>query len=180
MPFIIDPSQLKLTSKVRVLKLHGSVNWRIKRGALQPYSVDNILHFEDWYAEYRDSNESAAHIEIHLEPNPFIVPPVLVKSTLVEEPVLRLVWSLARETLSQAEQITFIGYSMPVTDIAAGILFSESHRSADGIRVVDYAPDNDKQKQRVTEAYRNVFPDIQEKQFYFGGALQWVREKLSQ
>ena len=62
----------------------------------------------------------------HLEPEPVIVPPVLSKSDLVAQPVLRLVWSLAYEHLSTAEAVTFIGYSFPATDTSARVLFAEA------------------------------------------------------
>jgi hypothetical protein len=31
-----------------LLKLHGSVNWRPKRGAATPYGIDSIVHHETW------------------------------------------------------------------------------------------------------------------------------------
>ena len=50
------------------------------------------------------------------------------KSGLLTEPVLRLVWTLALETLTTAKKVTFIGYSFPSTDLAARTLFSEALR----------------------------------------------------
>ena len=158
-------------TEIKLLKLHGSINWYPKRGALRPYTVDSITHFENWYA----GSDKSKMIELHLEAEPFIVPPILMKSSLIEEPILRLIWSLAFDELSKAEEIVFIGYSMPVTDIAVSFLFSEADLPVSEIMVVDCAPnDKDKQKQ-IKEAYKKVFPKILDNQFYFEGALEWLK-----
>jgi hypothetical protein len=113
-----------------LLKLHGSVNWRVKHGHPTPYATDAITHFEDWWTvpEYR--GDLVKHqqflpklVSPYLDPEPFIVPPVLTKSDLVEQPVLRVIWSRAFDLLEAADKVTCVGYSLPVTDIAAGTLF---------------------------------------------------------
>src|SRR3989442_15319419 len=75
-----------------LLKLHGSMNWRPLRGALAPYRIDEILHEENWLDDpelNRLRQDVASEILAHLEPEPFIVPPVLMKSILTEQPMLR-------------------------------------------------------------------------------------------
>jgi len=165
-----------------LLKLHGSVNWRIRRGAASPYKVDDIIHDESWLQPPlpdslvgRDKNL----IDMHMEPVPFIIPPVLMKSALTKEPILQVVWSKAYEILSRAEQVVFIGYSLPITDIAAGFLFGEAlqHRNPPQIQVVNFATGGDEQK-RIREAYKNIFLDISKIQFDFRDALEWVQELL--
>jgi hypothetical protein len=183
--FMAWPNNFKVTAYL--LKLHGSVNWRVKYGHPFPYGVDAITHFEDWWIPQGNEfwkPESVALVEANLKPEPFMVPPVLAKSELVEQPILGLVWSMAYMSLQQAEKVKFIGYSLPVTDIAAGTLFREalSHLPADNVTVVDYARD-DKEKAEKTEdllrAYRNVFPEITEKQIDLRGGLAWAKELVS-
>ena len=72
-----------------------------------------------------------------------IVPPVLSKSGLVEQPVLRLVWSRAFTELATAHEVTFIGYSFPTTDIAVRTLFSEAMEDLprENITIVNLASD---------------------------------------
>ena len=165
-----------------LLKLHGSVNWRIRRGAASPYKVDDIIHDESWLQPPlpeslvgRDKNL----IDLHMEPVPFIIPPVLMKSALTKEPILQVVWSKAYEILNRAEQAVFIGYSLPITDIAAGFLFGEAlqHLDSSQIMVVIRAESEEKQK-KTKEAYRTIFPNIQDDQFDFRDALEWVQELL--
>ena len=99
--------ELETDSILRLLKLHGSINWRPKLGYASPVAIDSITHHHDW------AGISSRHPQVggHLEPEPVMVPPVLSKSSLVEQPVLRLVWSHAFDSLETAHEVTFIGYS---------------------------------------------------------------------
>jgi hypothetical protein len=165
-------------SSVVLLKLHGSINWRIRRGYLPPYPVDAFVHDEDW-SGLRLSNQHIADQD-QLESEFFIVPPVLNKSALTEQPILRLLWSRAFDILSNAERVVFIGYSIPVTDIASFFLFSESlQHIADHsqISVINYAESSDEKTRTALRAsYRAIFRRIKDGQFDFGGALEWAKQ----
>lgn len=173
-----------VATSMLLLKLHGSINWRPRRGYPLPYVVDAIMHHESWFRDTRVFDETL--IDLHLEPEPFIVPPVLVKSALVEQPILRLVWHRAYDVLSKARQVTFVGYSFPITDIAVSILFREALPEApqlpngpNMINVVNYAS-NEVEKQQVIDAYRTHFPYIPDERFDFRGALEWSRDLVSE
>jgi hypothetical protein len=116
----------------------------------------------------------------YLDPEPFIVPPVLTKSDLVEHPVLRVIWSRAFELLKAADKVTFVGYSLPVTDIAAGTLFRESlaRLKPTDVKVVDYATEAEQPEKRrqVLETYGKVFLDITAAQIDLRGGLAWAQE----
>jgi len=163
-----------------LLKLHGSVNWRIRLGYPRPYTSDAIVHDESWYPPALgnhlpiDHNVDFESIEDHLEVEPFIVPPVLIKSDLVEQPILRLVWSLAYKELWEAKQVTFAGYSLPITDLASSFLFNEALRKLEhrNIRIVNLAKD-EARRQEIRECYKRIFSDIGNEQFDFRGALEW-------
>jgi hypothetical protein len=157
-----------------LLKLHGSLNWRVKLGVRRPYSVDSLVHHEEWYQPdppYRD-----ARVEDHLEAAPFIIPPVLSKPDLVEQPILHLLWTKAYQLLSTANEVYFVGYSMPVTDIASGFLFREAmvNLPPTCLRVVNLAT-SDTSRRKLFEDYKRSFPDIQVTQFYSLGAVEWSR-----
>ena len=163
------------------LKLHGSVNWRIRRGFPHPFSVDAIVHHEEWFPYPPGLVEPDTEtIELHLERESFIVPPVLLKSALVEQPILGLVWSLAYEELAKADEITFIGYSLPITDLAATFLFSEAvqERVIPNISVVNY-PSNNEVRNAIMDSYKRVFPGIRDEQFDFRDALEWSNELMA-
>ncbi len=155
-------------SRLLILKLHGSLNWRPKLGYSYPVALDSITHHHNW-----NGGDLDAH---HLEPEPVIVPPVLSKSSLVEQPVLRLVWSRAFAELATADQITFIGYSFPTTDIAVRTLFAEAMEDLprDNVTIVNLADDDDEADATRT-AYRAALGHIPDEQFHFDGALDWIR-----
>lgn len=164
----------RLPTRFLLLKLHGSVNWRTLLGYEQPYALASIVHHHTW------GNDVPLHlrprVERHLDPEPVIVPPVLTKSELVAQPVLRLVWSRAFARLAAADGVTFIGYSFPSTDAAARVLFSEALRDlpANRIRVVGYEC-TEAGKTDLKDRYRSVLVDIPEERFFFDGAVAWIQ-----
>ncbi len=160
-----------------VLKLHGSMNWRPRRGYSEPYELEAITHYETWPDNGRWETRDPELVERHLERRPLIAPPVLSKSSLVGQPVLRLVWSLAFEILARAHSVTFVGYSFPMTDMASRTLFSEALKDIPGsaIRVVDLARGRES-RNRIMKRYRSILGDIPDRQFQFNGALKWSKE----
>jgi hypothetical protein len=172
-------------NEIILLKLHGSLNWRIPLGHPRPYAVDAIKHHERWpgvdVGRYLFRPDQ---IEPYLEPDPFIVPPVLTKTALVEQPILRFLWGRAFEMLANSKRVVFLGYSLPTTDIAAASLFRESLQHLDpkrDVEVVDFARTPEAKSEKLAwllPAYSNVFPSITPGQFDFGGALEWVRQNI--
>ena len=168
---IASPEGLETNSLLQLLKLHGSVNWRPKLGYASPVAIDSITHHHEW------SGISLRYPQVggHLEPEPVLVPPVLSKSSLVEQPVLRLDWSQAFASLATAHEVTFIGYSFPATDMAARTLFFEALKDLPrkDINVVNLSRDvSEAEFTRVR--YRSVFGNIPDEQFHFDGALDWI------
>ena len=160
-------------SEFTLLKLHGSGNWRSKLGHRGRVPVDAIVHHDTWTMGSVGGGGAVGH----LEPEPVIVPPVLSKTHLVEQPVLRVVWSQAFSHLQRAREVTFIGYSFPVTDIASRTLFSEALEDLprDRIRVVNLAGDRCEEN-KTREAYREVLGDIPDARFHFKGASHWIAD----
>jgi hypothetical protein len=170
-----DAGEMNLSTML-LLKLHGSINWRIRRGYREPYSIDALTHYEEWFPPDGMKTAPEEKIELHLEEEPFIIPPTLNKSALVDQPILRTIWSVAYNKLIAAKEVVFVGYSLPLTDISAANLFSEGIIPGDvRVRVVSRATDG-AASERVRETYRRVFPWIQGGDFDFRGALEWARE----
>ena len=170
---VVASTEAQMTaSMLLLLKLHGSINWRPKLGYASPVAIDSIMHHQEWFdfspGDPQDSN--------HLEPEPVMVAPVLSKSSLVEQPVLRLVWSHAFASLETAHEVTFIGYSFPATDMAARTLFSEALKDLprEDITIVNLSRE-ESEAEVTRERYRSVLGDIPDGQFHFDGALEWIR-----
>ena len=115
----------------------------------------------------------------HLDPAPFIVPPVLTKTHLQEHPVVRLVWSRAFKELDAADNVVFVGYSLPPTDAAAGSLFGEALLGrTQCIQVVNLG-ENGEAKLEVMDSYKVTFPAISPDQFVWSGAHEWAAELVA-
>ena len=165
-------------SDTLILKLHGSINWRYRVGNKSPHGPSEIFHHEQWD---RASQYPAHLIEPHLEANPFIVPPVLIKSELTAHPVLRHIWKLAYDTIASAGRIVFIGYSFPETDLAARTLFRETISSRSEahfpeLEIVSLC-DNFNERDRIMRCYRSLIPNLKDSQFHFDGAKNWLGQQ---
>jgi len=164
-----------------LLKLHGSINWHSRLGEGTPRGPAALLHHENWFPQSGRVQYESGEIESHLEPDPFIVPPVLVKSELSLHPVLRVVWELAHDRLANATTVVFIGYSLPATDLASRILFRETlaNRAGLNVRIVSIARDS-AEEQGVKDTYRSLFKDLPDTQFDFSGASACIESEFSE
>lgn len=137
-----------------LLKLHGSINWRIKMGASEILGPEDLVHKADWFESdpdfevTRSTKKLDELMENHLKPEGFMVLPVLMKGDLKTQPLFRLIWGLAYEKLKQAQEVIFVGYSMPTTDMAARFLFKETLSHKPYITVINYA-DQDEDKTAI-------------------------------
>jgi hypothetical protein len=172
-----DPHIDVFPSALLLLKLHGSVNWRVALGSRSPYQTENLVHHERWSRSSVHPYPSLQDVEIHLEPSPIVVPPVLAKDRLLMEPFVRVVWARAKELLSDAQMVVFVGYSLPLADIASRYLFSESISPDARVEVVNYARNpKGEEAMAIRARYRQVIPGLRYDQFHFDGALEWARQ----
>lgn len=172
----VNPWAHGVSTSMYLLKLHGSINWRIKVGFTKPYPLGGIVHHERWTTPMNVDDPTDQAIESHLTDEPFIVPPVLGKFAL-EEPILRQIWGKARVALRDAEDgVVFVGYSCPVTDLAATFLLGSTVPLKGSRVTVVNKPEDSKGEQQVKETYRKIFPNIEESGFRFIDALAWAQE----
>lgn len=182
------PAFMEQDTAMLLLKLHGSINWFPRIGYQEPYSIDAMVHHEEWFGEEalsmvnEDIKMNREVVKRHIESSPFIIPPILTKSALIEQPILRVIWQLAYRELSAASEVVFIGYSMPITDISVCTLLTESlgteFIAENKIKVVNYAQDK-KVIQEIKKRYRVTLGDIPDQNFYFDGALKWIRNLIT-
>ncbi|CAN5205067.1 hypothetical protein BH09PAT2_BH09PAT2_05780 [soil metagenome] len=177
---IQDTAIFKDRSDTLLLKLHGSVNWNIKKGYKKPYPLDAFIHSEKWYKPPSAQREvSSNDRSVHLEESPFIIPPVLIKTALNEEPIINIVWSEAYKKLVEAKTIIFIGYSLPKTDIATSFLLKETISSSKEKNIIVVNTRSKKSKIINKESpYKELF--VQNKiEFCYDGAIEWIKKYLS-
>lgn len=169
-----------LQSRMQVLKLHGSINWRPKLGSPEPHSLDSVVHHEDWLSGFDNPKFlNVTDVEQHMESMPVIIPPILSKSGPISQPILRLVWRHAFQQLIEADEVIFIGYSLPANDSAARTLFSEAlvDMPSSAIHVVGLC-ESEMEAMSFKLHYKTVLGrlDIPDHQFHLDGAIDWMKQ----
>lgn len=105
----------------RLLKLHGSVDWWSMPDDVIGMSLART-EFRSSFGEPTTQTESTRRRELPGR-EPFIVPPSFGKSRYFRIPLVRELWHRAAEAISQAERVSFLGYSLPAADATVnGIL----------------------------------------------------------
>lgn len=102
----------------KILKLHGSANW-----FWAGVSPSDVLYYRNWI--------SAENNNITMGLKPYIIPPVLDKSSFYSHIAIHSLWKQAEELLQQADEIYIIGFSFPQTDLAVKYLFQSALRNRD-------------------------------------------------
>lgn len=130
---------------IPLIKLNGSLDWAICQKCGK---IKLLFHFvgkssyDNLYCKMsKDCGEKL---------RPFIFLPHEEKNKLIHS-----LWDKARQDLSQARKITFIGYSFPPYDQDVINLFNESMSSDVELLIVDYAEDN-KEKEIAEENYQRI------------------------
>ena len=140
---------------VRLLKLHGSLNWATEKST----KTIRPLHLHDYFQKYRIhgfeehgevklpigsqlstyfSSHGSPPVEVELEP--VIVPPSWNKADYHQ--ALSNVWAAAATDLSEAEHIFVIGYSLPETDSFFRHLYALGSVGKSTLRqIIVYNPD---------------------------------------
>lgn len=106
---------------LRLLKLHGSLNWywspgdstgaTVARRAL-PGTYGSPHHYTE------DDRQRRLPGRV-----PLIVPPAATKSSYYQNPITREMWQQAAVRLSRADRIVIMGYSLPLTDLTFSSMF---------------------------------------------------------
>ena len=123
-----DPSTPDKQPDVRLLKLHGSLNWGYCPGCKRIVSWDLNTYFQKHYIDSFSEKGKSIYIPIgtqlheykhcgenKVKPEPIIIPPTWDKLYHYES--LAKVWRQAAIELSEAENIIVIGYSLPEQNI---------------------------------------------------------------
>lgn len=107
---------------IRLLKLHGSLNWSVcsECGSLLVYHLDEFVKSHPLKEERVTSLMISKHLgdlqhgDEGTGDEPFIVPPTWNKTEY--QNLISQVWSVAAEELAEATKIIVCGYSFPPTD----------------------------------------------------------------
>jgi hypothetical protein len=131
----------KSSPGLRLLKLHGSLSWRYSGAASPPGDIiyDMWIHGrQGWTVEGISSPYEDADL-LSADREPMIVPPTAVKSSYYNNRTLRSLWMQAAESLSLADELVMMGFSLPVTDLLVASMLTTNLSVAATITPVDYA-----------------------------------------
>lgn len=133
------------TGKKNLHKLHGSVNWFVKKRT----KGTQVACYDQ--AALRESSPRLKYIPLATGKNvtipdgyvPVIVPPSMIKEYNI--PVIKKAWQDASSAIAKADKIIFIGYSFPPSDTIMKFFLGTSlanNRSGCRITIIDkYADD---------------------------------------
>ena len=116
---------------LRVLKLHGSLNWYSTHTSSQPspsamFNPTRRLSLTRRRTIAPDMTVRGRRKRYTL---PVIVPPVNHKSAVLPS-ALGPVWALAERLLAEAEHVVIFGYSCPALDFESANLLTRAHRAS--------------------------------------------------
>lgn len=131
--------------KIKILKLHGSMNWlrcqwcqRIYVTFFEKIALDDYLRKPPCvFCQRNYSDESESEVRASLVSD--LVMPTFLK--VLNNVHLKLVWHTAAIELSEADKIVFMGYSFPLADFELRQLLSRSIKRSANIDVVLHASD---------------------------------------
>ena len=153
-----------------VLKLHGSLNW----GNCKKCNAVEV------YGGLTFANDSSIACPICQGDvfSPLLVPPVIYKDTYYNElELVRHMWSLANEQLSQAKKIVFIGFSMAQdTYVAEFFKLSLNMNSTEKIKCVIVNPSCNK---ILRDRYDSVLVNIEPLEYVESTFLEYVKNHIS-
>jgi len=122
------PGSMRLAAEkahtLRLLKLHGSLNWYWSPGdpagvSIARRDLPGIFDAPQPYNEDDRRRELPGRV-------PFVVPPSAVKSSYYRNPLIREIWQQAAVALRTATRIFLIGYSLPPSDLTFANMLIDS------------------------------------------------------
>lgn len=167
-------SPRKPISNIRLIKLHGSLNW------LSCGRCNSLLCFlgEKTPEDYSSSLPTLVNCP-HCGSNELeyvLIPPILHKS--YDLPSMKLLWKTAENVLSSADRIVVIGYSLPPTDFRSELLF----RLALGKKKVAIDIVNPDRDHQVLNRFKSILTPISDRVSitHYASSLQEFLDKNQQ
>ena len=130
---------------IKLLKLHGSVNWKFcracRRVLLTPWSTEIDLEQGAFFSDFGENDDVKAEYLCPVDGCRFetlILPPAYVKD--LRNPIVSTIGSEIEQELRITKKIVVVGYSLPDADVHLRALFAKSLSRDTHVVVVN--PDN--------------------------------------
>ena len=149
---------------LKLIKIHGSINWFrcLNCGTLSIYKKHTIsdLLFDDDNSEKCIKCNSMGDEETEIL-QPDIITPTMIKS--IDSQLYKNLWSTASAELRDADEIIFIGYSMPLADYEFRYMLQKSIKKDSKIDIILHSSDDPKKSCSdinllPEKRYKDLFP----------------------
>jgi len=151
-----------------LLKLHGSINWiYCSNPKCEQYKRFKILLNKNSIL-----NLTVKHFDKKCKcGNRFetmIIPPITNKDIIHKNSFVNKIWRLARNKISQVDEIIFIGYSFPKTDFYSDWLFRQvNFLTKRNKKIVIINPDTEKKQSELMKKYKGLFTGLEINTFHY-------------
>jgi hypothetical protein len=145
-------------SNVILLKLHGSINWGIPINQATDHMDKGDLiyrlpeHGKSLAIDYFQL-PAPDGLPLIMVFRPVIVPPVMDKSSWLQNRTFRSIWNMALRSVQEAGEITFVGFSLPPTDFMADALFRQGRLGNAKDKICVIAPNATEMKLRFEQLF---------------------------
>jgi hypothetical protein len=162
---------------VKLIKLHGSLNWLTCPRCSRIYVAFNdkiaINQYTDKKRCRHCTNNFGSHKSHILHSN--MIMPTFLKN--LDSTQYKVLWRAAETEIAEADRLVFIGYSLPNADFEMRQLLSRMTRSNAKIEVVDYGKQQSKSIKELKRKYK-IFFGSRESKFFFEGAKHYIENDL--
>jgi hypothetical protein len=159
--------KVKGYNNIKLIKLHGSINWNIC------YACNKV------YINHKIINTQGRCNSCDVELEKFMLSPTFMKEFQANH--IKNIWHNALIDISEATKIIFIGYSLPLSDFEFKIMLSKAinRKNKVNIKVIDFLND-DKQFTKsfveLKDRYNTFFGT--KIQFYSKGIKQYIKDEM--
>ena len=162
---------------VLVLKLHGSMLWRVPASSSDRKSPGKVVTLSAHETNIERYSKAKDTIDNDMDVHPLIVPPVLDKRKPLQHPALVEMWKKAESLIGSAARIIFVGYSFPPTDYHAEYLFRANHRQHCIVEIINLCDDG-WNRSKLMARYHGIFPDCNLTAPHWGDAATELEKLL--
>jgi len=167
-------------SAYKLLKLHGSIDWKYEDYPLSSKSKKDIVitldNLEEWSFHFpelkeilrREPKQPSGREEAQISkgyaggygPAPWILPSYI--KVFSRFPFFIRIWKEAQRILVETNQLVLLGYSLPEADLQSQLLLASLSNDC---RILIVAPDADMIKMRMDELFQFPNVSVQNREF---------------
>ncbi len=123
------------SKSIEYIKLHGSFNWFKAKGT-DDFDINKVYVV----------NENDVHYNIHSRDIPVFIPMAHAKDAFLRGSLFSTLWADAISKLEEAEDIYFIGYGFPQSDVNNLFLFLKLNKFKEKLRKIVVLDESDDQE----------------------------------